>query len=238
MKKTIGLLTVLLTGAAFATRPHQPFVEKVVTAERSRQLKVALHEDLWILYDLPQAQLYQAWQGGANGGKLDSAYKGAGGVFFDPVPHFAHWFVSAGKNYFRESVGEYFASWTKPQDIITYYKSWKKQPLDYHAWTVTENGKDMGARTQPLGYLFRGDDFRLDFALVLPDGRRITVAETPEYALEGGKTTLVRSFVFTGIPSGCAVSLKLAGSGWSGAGVQGTSFVKTTDGSAVLKASW
>jgi hypothetical protein len=241
MKRLPGTFVILLAGfgaAAFAARPHTPFVEKVVTPERSRQLKVALHPKLWVLYDLPQAQLYQAWQGGADGGILDSARQGPTGVFFDPVPHFAHWFITKGENYFKESVGEYFSSWTKPADIATYYKSWKKQPLDYHAWTVTENGRDAKAVTQPLGYVFKGDLFRLDFALALPDGRRILVTETPEYADEGGKTTLVRKLAFTGMPAGCAAALKLAGTGWTGQGVQGNLFTQSSDGESTFKASW
>ena len=229
----------LITGLpALAARPHDPFVEKVITPDRSRQLKVALDFKLWVLYDLPQCQLYQAWAGGDKGGSLQMADFG----WFDQSAHFPHWFTIEGAQYFKEDVGEYFSSWTKPTDIDNYYKKWKKQPRDYKAWTVAKGATALDAKVAYRGYMVKGDAFRLDFSLLLPDGSNIAVTEVPEYTAAGGKVNLARKLNFTGIPGGCAVSLKLpAGGNWTASGkgaiVPGL-LTQSADGETTLNGAW
>lgn len=254
--KRAGILFALALAAGVnvhaQTRPHSPFVERVTTTERSRQLKVALNTNLWIMYDLPQCQLYTAWAGGSAGGTLVEPFESATGVPFFHRPHYKSWFVpDPAKTYFKEAVGEYFASWTKPEWIDTYYTKvvvdkdfaknglkWKQQPRDYHAWTVKNGGADAGAKTLFRSYKVNGSAFELDFSLILPDKREISVTEVPDYANAGGKTNLVRKFNFKGIPAGYTVALKLPGSGWSGTGVNGSAFTVSADGDATLTGAW
>ncbi len=233
-----GLYLSFQCGIVFAARPYSPFVERVVTQERSRQLKVALHEKLWVLYDLPQCQLYQAWPGGTSGGILENAHY----TFFDQAPHFPHWFVASGNPYFKDSVGEYFASWTKPADIVTYYTKWPQQPRNYKAWTVQNGGATVESQTRFKGYFVNGDVFKIGFALILGDGREIGVLETPEYIAVGLKTTLVRKLVFTGLPAGFSASLSLpAGGNWAVTGtgsLLGKNLLQAVNGESILTGSW
>jgi hypothetical protein len=244
-------LVMLMGASVYAQRPHNPFVERVTTTERSRQLKVALNTNLWIMYDLPQCQLYTAWAGGAAGGTLVEPFESATGVPFFHRPHYKSWFVPGGTTYFKEAVGEYFASWTKPEWIDTYYSKvvvdkdfaknglkWKQQPLNYHAWTVTNGGQNQNAKTLFRAYKVNGSAFELDFGLILADKREISITEIPDYASAGGKTSLVRKFNFKGIPAGYSVTLKLPGSGWTGTGVSGNSFTVAADGDVTLTGAW
>ncbi len=238
MRMPIIPLVLALTAVTWAARPHDPFVEKVITPDRSRQLKVALDAKLWVLYDLPQGQLYQAWAGGTQGGTLEMADFG----WFDQSAHFPHWFTAAGTQYFKEDVGEYFASWTKPADIDTYYTKWKKQPRGYKAWTVAKGAAAVDAKPVYLGYALKGDALRLDFSLVLPDGGNISVTETPEYSAAGGKVNLVRKLSLAGIPSGHSVSLKLpAGGNWTVLGkgaIAASVLTQSADGESTLTGTW
>ncbi len=233
-----GILLLALIGNVLAQRPHTPFVERVVTPERSRQLKVALNQKLWILYDLPQCQLYQAWSGGTAGGTLITADY----TFFDQAAHFPHWFNAEGTQYFKEDVGEYFASWTKPADIDTYYTKWPIQPRNYKAWVVFSGSQTTASETRFKGYSVNGDAFKLNFTLMLTDGGEITISEVPEYAASGTKTSLVRKLTFTGIPAGYSARLNLpVGGNWvvTGSGSkQGSVLVQTSDGESTLTGSW
>lgn len=231
------MAATLLLGACAALAQQRPvglFVERVVTPDRSRQLKVALHADLWVMYDLPQCQLYQAWAGGTKGGTLKMAEFG----WFAQNAHFPHWFTTEGTNYFKEPVGEYFSSWTKPADIDLHYTKWKQQPRDYRAWNVTNGGAAVAAKTRYRGYTVKGSEFKLAFGLILPDGKEIAVTETPDYANAGGKVNLVRKFAVSGLPAGHSISLKLAGTGWTGAGVSGGTFTIAANGEATLTGAW
>ena len=233
MKKAL-LLLLAVAGAASAQRPYSPFVERVVTPDRSRQLKVALNQNLWIMYDLPQCQLYQAWNGGTKGGTLKEANFG----WFDQNAHFPHWFTSEGTDYFKESVGEYFSSWTKPADITLYYTKWKPQPLNYKAWSVSNGGAAVASKTRYRGYSLKGSEVKINFGLILSDGKEISVTETPEYSNAGGKNGITRKFTFANIPAGHSVSLKLPGSGWSGTGVAGGTYTVSANGESTLTGSW
>lgn len=228
-------VVLLLAGSAFAqTRPVSLFVERVVTPDRSRQLKVALAGEMWVMYDLPQCQLYQAWNGGTKGGSLKMADFG----WFNQNAHFPHWFTTEGTNYFKEPVGEYFASWTKPADIDLYYTKWKQQPRNYKAWTVMSGGAAVNARTRYRGFTVNGTVFKLNFGLILPDGKEISVVEVPEYQNAGGKPGLTRKFTVSGLPAGHSLSLKLPSAGWTGAGVAGGSFTISANGDATLTGAW
>ena len=55
------MLALALAGSAAVaqvTRPNALWFNKVITTERARQIYVGLNQNMWILYDLPQAVLY------------------------------------------------------------------------------------------------------------------------------------------------------------------------------------
>ena len=235
MLKYVSL--ALLALPALAARPHNPFVEKVTTAERSRQLKVALANDLWVLYDMPTAELYCAWKGGADGGTLKDAV-----YWYGQNGHFPHWFYTAGTEYFRESVGEFFSPWAPAADIPLYYTKWPKQPTNYKNWTVTSGGADQFAYVANHGYFVNGDAFVFHNGLKLKNGSEIDVRETPEYDGAGGKTRLVRKFAFAGMPAGASVTLALPkGGNWAVTGkgsLQNGALVQEGDGESTVTGTW
>jgi len=49
-----------------AGRPYEPWVFRSVLDLQPRMLTIALHEDLWLAYDVPDAGLYKAWKGGVS----------------------------------------------------------------------------------------------------------------------------------------------------------------------------
>jgi hypothetical protein len=231
------LMVAALCGSVMAARPYKPFVEKEVTPERSRQLKVALNEKLWIMYDMPTAELYMAWAGGTSGGTLKNA-----AYWYGNQTHFPHWFYPTGNQYFKEAVGEFFSDWAKPSDIDLYYKHWPKQPLNYKNWTVTAGGSDVFAHVANHGYFLQGEVFKFHNGLVLKSGAEIDVTEIPEYDGAGGKTNLVRKIAFTGIPAGGSVKLALpTGGNWTVSGkgkLEGGALVQDADGESTVTGSW
>jgi hypothetical protein len=240
MKKMRKIATLAAVSAAsiFAqTRPHNPFVEKVVTPERSRQLKVALDANMWLMYDMPTAELYVAWKGGTAGGTLENAT-----YWYNGSSHFPHWFHTAGTEYFRESVGEFFSDWAPAKDITLYYTKWPKQPLNYKNWTVTAGGTDVFDHVANHGYFVKGAVFKFHNGLVLKGGGEIDVLEVPDFDGAGGKMKLVRKIAFTGIPAGGSVRLALpAGGNWSVSGkgeLQGGALVQNADGESIVTGSW
>src|SRR6185436_15241785 len=180
--RAILILAALAAGAYAQSRPHNPFVEKVVTPLRSRQLKVALTNDLWIMYDMPNAELYMAWAGGTGGGTLkDASY------WYGSQTHFPHWFYPDGAKYFETQVGEMFSPWTPAKDIDTYYSKWPKQPRDFKNWSVTQGGSDVFDYVANHGYFVQGSVFKFHNGLKLKGGGEIDVMEIPEG--EGKKLT-------------------------------------------------
>jgi hypothetical protein len=245
----IALMALALAGnqaMAQVARPSAFWFGKVFTTERSRQVYVGLNANMWVLYDLPQAVLYQAWKGGANGGSLATASPSVTPAYWhNGDPHFPHIYVPAGTNYFRDQVGEYFATYTKPADIDRYYTKWPKQPLNYKNWSVMNGATDLGATVRYRGYSVKGNVFTLNFFLVLPDKSEIKVSESPEYSDAGGKNNLVRTFTFAGIPAGHQVRMSHPGgaaAAWSvtsgPAALSGGVMTQTADGQSVLTGSW
>lgn len=240
-----ALLLLIAGSTAWSqTRPHNPWVERFITAERSRQLSVALHQDLWVMYDLPAGALYMAWRGGAAGGALRSAGPDVSpGYWFNGGPHFPHIYVPAGTAYFKDAVGEYFSSWTKPADITTYYTKWPAQPRNYQAWSVYNGAQQVAAKVRYRGFSTLGNKLVLRLSLALPDGKEIAVTDSPEYSAASSRTNLVRTLTFGGIPAGHEVRLnRLIGgtAAWSATGgtVQGTSLIQAADGQTTLTGSW
>ena len=259
MKKTMAHLTMaLLLGCsvlvAQVERPNALWFNKVITVDRSRQLYVGLNANLWVLYDLPSAILYQAWQGGAAGGALATAsatvtpeYWFAGG------PHFAHIYRPAGTNYFKDSVSEYFATYAKPSDITAYYTKWPKQPINasyggpYRSWSVLNGATNVGATVRYRGFTVPGNVFTLKFGLILPsNGGEISVTESPEYSNQPSGNHIVRTFNFSGIPAGYSVRLEHLGgtnaAAWSvtsgSATISAGGMVQTANGQTILNGSF
>jgi hypothetical protein len=247
LKFAILILALAVNQApAQVNRPSSYWFGKVVTTERTRQLYVGLNANMWVLYDLPQAVLYQAWKGGTTGGGLVTASRTVTpGYWFNGGPHFPHIYVPAGTDYFHDQVGEFFASYTKPADIETYYTKWPKQPLNYKNWVVLKGGAEVGAVVRARGYTVIGNAFTLNFSLLLPDKSEITVSESPEYSDASGKNNLVRTFAFAGIPSGYLVRMQQPGgaaTAWSVTSGSATladgMMMQTGNGKTVLTGSW
>ena len=251
MKGMKAALAVALAGSAAlgqVARPNALWFNKVINPDRARQLYVGLNANMWIFYDLPQCVIFQAWRGGGTGGALVTASATVSpGYWFGGGPHFPHIYVTSGTNFFRDQVGEYFATYTNPAHITTYYTRWPAQPLNYHAWTVRNAaGTDVGATTRFRGYTVPGNVFTLRFGLVLPgNGGEITVTESPEYSNAGGLSNLVRTLNFSGIPAGYQVRLEHLGGAtgnWSvtsgSASLQGAAMVQTANGQTVLNGAW
>ncbi|MEO6097564.1 MAG: hypothetical protein ABIW76_18685 [Fibrobacteria bacterium] len=244
----LALTMALASNQAMAqvARPSTYWFGKVMTTERSRQLYVGLNANMWVLYDLPQGVLYQAWKGGANGGSLKSASPSVSpGYWFNGDPHFPHLYVPAGTDYFRDKVGEFFASYTKPADINTYYTKWPKQPTDYKNWSVANGATEVAAQMRYRGYVVKGTALTLNYSLILADKSEITVSESPEYSEAGGKTSLVRTFDFSGIPTGHQVRMAHPGgaaAAWSVTSGTATLtsgvMTQTSNGQTVLTGSW
>lgn len=76
-------------------------------------------------------------------------------------------------------------------------------------WIVRRNGKEMPVTTEYKGYLLEGNGITLRFELVLEDGLRVTLSESPEFVRnEQGKPGFRRSFAGTEIPDGLEVLLQ------------------------------
>lgn len=84
---------------------------------------------------------------------------------------------------------------------------------DYRAWKFEQGGVPVVPVVDWRGYRLIGhtEGIVLSYDLVLPNGSRIAVKETPE-AMTG--TALSRRFEVSGIPSGGRVSLELDGTGY------------------------
>ena len=248
MLRYLLLALAMAVGPCLAqiARPSTYWFGKAVTAERSRQFYVGLNAEMWVLYDLPQAVLYQAWKGGALGGSLASASVAVTPEYwFKGGPHFPHIYVPGGAEYFHDAVGEYFASYTKPEAIDLYYTKWPKQPLGYKAWSVLNGTTDAGARIRFRGYALKGNAINLQYGLALPAGGEIAITESPEYSNAGGKNMLVRTFTFAGIPAGYQVRLLKPGgaaSAWAVTSGDATfasgCMTQTANGRTVLTGSW
>jgi hypothetical protein len=256
----LAALTCL--SAQQVSRPNALWFNKVISLERSRQLYVGLNTNMWVMYDLPQAVLFQAWQGGANGGAFVSGAPSSATPqywFFTGSPQFPHVWRPSGTSYFKDSVAEYFATYTEPAHVntTTYYTTgkWPRQPISptwggtYKSWSVRDaGGQDVNATVRFRGYRVSSlNVITLQFGLVLPNnGGEIAVTESPEYSSEPSGHRLVRTFTFANVPAGHTVRLEKMGganpAAWtvtSGAAtVQGAAFVQTGNGQTVVTGSF
>ena len=229
---------------------------RVISIDRSRQLYVGLNANMWVFYDLPNAILYQAWQGGTTGGAYVTGAPQTATPeywFWNGTPQFPHVFKISGTSYFKDSVSEYFATYTKPADITTYYTKWPKQPLNavwggpYRSWSVLNGSTNLNATVRYRGFTVPGNVFTLKCSLLLPNnGGEIKVTESPEYSNQPSGNHLVRTFTFSGIPSGYQVRLEHMGgtnaAAWSvtsgSATIQSGGMVQTADGQTILNGSF
>jgi hypothetical protein len=99
---------------------------------------------------------------------------------------------------------------------------------DYKAWSVLQEGQTIYPVIDWRGYRLvdhtAGIVIRYD--LVLPDGGRIAVEESPE-ALPGAK--LSRQFSIQGLPAGARLSLELDGTGYQASHSVGTGAILRTE---------
>jgi hypothetical protein len=254
---------VVSVSAQVMARPNALWFNKVISLERSRQLYVGLNANMWVMYDLPQAVLFQAWQGGTAGGAFVTGAPQTATTqywFWNGTPQFPHVWRASGTSYFKDSVAEYFASYTNPAHINTtvYYAAgkWPKQPIlpkwggTYRSWSVRNaSDAEMNAEVRFRAYLVNNatNVITLKFGLILPNnGGEVTVTESPEYSNLPSGNHLVRTFTFSDIPAGYKVRLeKLGGNNpaaWSvtsgSATIQGAAMVQTANGSTILNGSF
>ncbi|MBF0431867.1 MAG: hypothetical protein HQK83_11345 [Fibrobacteria bacterium] len=235
---------LLLVTAVFSARPHDPWVSQVSIKERTRQLYVALHSDLWIMYDLPYCVFYLAWKGGADGGTLTNAdYIKSD---FKATPHTSTQFNPGGTTYFKQdNIDQYYPSGAVAKEIPNYYSSWSNYPTNYRAWKVKNGTQAVEVKLKYKGYFTKVNGqqaFKLKFSLVLPDNREIEITEEPEY-VSGTGVGLSRKITIAGIPSGYSVMLHTKGGTgtWTATGVgsiTGDDMTQTSDGVTTLSATW
>ncbi|MDB6076478.1 MAG: Cytochrome c class [Akkermansiaceae bacterium] len=84
---------------------------------------------------------------------------------------------------------------------------------DYRAWSLVRDGQTISPVVDWRGYRLIGQTagIVIRYDLVLPDGGRIAVEESPE-ALPGAK--LARKFSVQGLPAGSRLALELDGTGY------------------------
>jgi len=106
-----------------------------------------------------------------------------------------------------------------------------EEGIEGDVWLAEIAGKESPAMAQWRGYRFNGDHVALLYDVVLEDGRKVSVQESPEfvrpeemfddahleeYVLTRGHPGLFRSFLARDIPDGVKVSLELRTDGVTG----------------------
>ncbi|MBF0431869.1 MAG: hypothetical protein HQK83_11355 [Fibrobacteria bacterium] len=230
------LVFLILVGSVFSQRPIEPWVAQVSIKERARQLAVALHNDLWVMYDLPWCAFYLAWKGGATGGALIEDES-------SQDPHTNTQFNPSGTQYFKQDFIDQFYASTAKEPAITNYYNGSIYPTNYRAWKVEQGETKIDAQLKYKGYFVNEQvSFKLNFSLILPGGQEISITEEPEY-VSGGQAGLTRKITISGIPSGYKVLLHIKGgsSTWSATGkgaLSGDDMIQSEDGVTTLSASW
>ncbi|MCW1885253.1 hypothetical protein OKA04_10980 [Luteolibacter flavescens] len=105
---------------------------------------------------------------------------------------------------------------------------------DYRAWTVQSGGNAVAAKVDWRGYrlIDRTAGIAIRYDVVLPNGSRIGVEESPE-AMAGVK--LQRKFTITGMPAGTRLSLELDGTGHQASHtLTGAAALRTAGGATFL----
>ncbi len=242
--KLIFVILLICSSCFAQSRPFQPFVYRGNVDVRPRQIMVALHQDLWLMYDYPYCTLYMAWKGGSQGFTL-----------IKPGYFVSQWsagtqtpteFKVSGQVYFKqENIDQFYPSWSTPAEIENYYGFWSDYPTGYRAWRVNKGGQNIEVKVKYKGYFTRvggKDVFKLNFSLELPDATEIGITEVPEY-VPGSGVGLSRTINITGIPTGHEVRLHLKGGSavWKvsgGASLQGDEMIQGSDGECTILGAW
>lgn len=202
---TGATLICALLGATVteAARPHDPFIFRAVMREKARMVMIALHTGLSVAYDAQTCGLYQAWRGGMQDGNATYHHQNGGnrGATYYAKAKITYWQKPGGE------VGEDPAADTRETSF-----SPKNEEL-VPVWTAAQGGQPVAVKVSYQGFTVNNatETATLRYALVLPDGTRILVGETPEYAAVAGGVGLQRDFSFQGIPAGAGVALQLTG---------------------------
>ena len=103
--------------------------------------------------------------------------------------------------------------------------------IEGDVWSATVDGKDGPAMPVWRGYRFNGDHLALEYEIVLPDGRKVSVQESPEFVrpeqmfdearmeelvLQKGHPGLFRNFLARDVPEGVKLSLEMRTDGVTG----------------------
>jgi cytochrome c len=103
--------------------------------------------------------------------------------------------------------------------------------VDDEIWAASVGGADVSVLVAWRGYLFNGDHVALEYEILLPDGRKVSVQESPEFVvpeqmfdearleelvLTKGHPGLLRSFRAIDLPDGVKISVLLRTDGVTG----------------------
>lgn len=186
-----------------AARPHDPFIFRAVMREKPRMIMIALHSGLSVVYDAQTCGLYQAWKGGMQDGNATYHHQTGGnrGATYYPKGKIAYWQKPGGE------VGE-----DPPADNRETSFSPRNEAL-VPVWTASKAEVSLAVKTDYRGYAVNNptETATLRYGLILPDGARIEVEETPEYLAVSGGAGLQRDFSIKGVPAGVSVALQLTG---------------------------
>jgi hypothetical protein len=200
-----GIVAILFAEAAFAARPHDPFILRASMRNKPRMILIALDTGLTVAYDGASCGLYEAWRGliqdasvsynHQKGGNHGATYYPQGKIIFNQSP------VAAG--------GE--IPEVAPLDTRAKTISPPNEAL-VAAWSMTQGGQSVPVKADYRGYAVDNakETATLRYELVTVAGK-VRVSEVPESAGTPGTPGLLRDFTFAGIAPGAKVSLLLTG---------------------------
>jgi cytochrome c len=201
---SLAALVVALAAAQVPparSRPRDPWVFRSVLDEKPRMVTFALNDEMWVAYDATTCALYKAWKGGVHcDGAVYTTVHG-------PQP------TSEGTSYTDGTDGTDGSG-----------GSGGPGGTGGAAWEVFVGDKLVDSKPRWKGYVFHDGRCTMNFELELPDGRRVGVLETPEFArpedlfqdeeieswvLKRGAPGLLRSFLVSEIPDDVKIALRV-----------------------------
>lgn len=156
-------------------RPRDPWVFRCVLDGREDMLVVGLHRDLWLGYDLAHGRVYGAWAGG----------------------------ISWAEGRVATEHGELVQGTVDPE-----VQSLRSHPLTWGVWGVAASPQAeeiaVALAWTERRHRIEGGRFVMSYALVLPDGARVEVEESPEFLVhpEEDWPGMERRIRVRGLPDG------------------------------------
>jgi hypothetical protein len=191
-------MALLGAEAASAARPMDPWILRVALPSKVRMNLMTLGPGLTVVYDTPNAALYEAWTGTYVDGTATYEYQ-RGIRSCDYVPQ--------GKILYKQAPGG--AIGENPPSFNM--GSTPSNEATVTVWSATQGTATVAAKPDYLGYALSnaGQNVTMRYRILVGAGSTaVDVQEAPDMAQGGG---LQRDFTFKNIPSGTAVSLLLTG---------------------------